>query len=72
MKYLSLFILILLPLCSELHSAEKLITSKAGAVTKVAPLSEEFRFKTGEAFETTGRLSSPSELFPNARVTVIF
>ncbi len=72
MKYLSLFILILLPLCSELHSAEKLITSKAGAVTKVAPLSEEFRFKTGEAFETTVRLSSPSELFPNARISVIF
>ena len=72
MKHLCQFTLIVLSLCSELQSAEEHIMSKTGEVTKADPLTEEFRLKTGDAFETTVRLSSPSKLFPNARVSVIF
>ena len=71
MKYF-LPIVALLTAFAELQGTDEFIAANTGNVTTENPLIQEVPLRTGDTFETTIRLVSPSTLFPNARLRVSF
>ncbi|MFL2865597.1 MAG: hypothetical protein ACJZ8Y_10320 [Pirellulaceae bacterium] len=56
----------------DLQGTEEFLASRTDNVTADNPLTQEVRLRSGDTFETTVRLVSPSTLFPNARLRVTF
>jgi hypothetical protein len=56
----------------DLQGTEQFLASRTDNVTADNPLTQEVRLRSGDTFETTVRLVSPSTLFPNARLRVTF
>ena len=56
----------------DLQGTDEFLASRTDTVTADTPLTHEIRLRSGDTFETTVRLESPSTLFPNARLRVTF